>query len=73
MALRLVTPETPAKVTTPTERLAGARGAMSRSVVEANQLLIAGDLPAWRKRFAATAEVADDHSKDRAAQAAARM
>lgn len=63
MALRLVTPSSPAQTTNPTQRLAAARGEMSRAVVEAAQLLSQRDFDGWRKRFAATAAIEDENER----------
>ena len=64
MALRLVTPPTPTLVAKPPVPSAGSRrGAVQRAVTSANQHLVDADPGAWRKAFAAAAEIADDHER----------
>ena len=60
MALRLVTPATPSQVT---KAPVADGGVVSRAMTAANQLMVDRDHGAWRKAFAATAGIADEHDR----------
>lgn len=63
MALRLVTPTAPKTTETPATRLVAARAAMAQSAVDARGLLTAKDFAAWRRHFAGTAAISDEHER----------
>lgn len=63
MALRLVTPSTQARIETPAARLAAARASMTHSAITARSLLSSKDFAGWRRHFAQTAAIGDEHER----------